>query len=105
MLCMFIRVDDFAYVDTLSNHSKKLSKTTQNFVEGSLRYDGAWKSNPRVTSSDPRVTSSNLTSSNPRVTGSNPRVMSCYPRVRRLKARVATLKARVGRLQRHELGD
>ena len=69
MLCMFIRVDDFAYVDTLSNHSKKLSKTPQNFVEGSLRYDGAWKSNPRVTSS-------NLTSSNPRVTGSNPRVMS-----------------------------
>ena len=98
MLCMFIRVDDFAYVDTLSNHSKKLSKTPQNFVEGSLMYDGAWKSNPRVTSSDPRVTSSNLTSS-------NPRVMSCYPRVRRLKARVATLKARVGRLQRHELGD
>ena len=97
MLCMFIRVDDFRYVDTLSNHSKKLSKTPQNFVEGSLRYDGAWKSNPRVTSSHPRVTSSNLrvTSSNPRVTGSNPQVMSSYPRVRRLKARVATLKARV----------
>ena len=86
MLCMFIRVDDFAYVDTLSNHSKKLSKTPQNFVEGSLRYDGAWKSNPRVTSSDPRVTSSNLTSSNPRVTGSNltssnPRVTGSNPRV------------------------